>query len=450
MGVLDGTRQNSFNNKAVVLNLVLWGLITAAGILFFTVKRQTAKKLMKVVCIYIVLIQVVSLFVLLISSDPSVYHNDKYVLTTDGMVEVSSDDNILVLVLDKFDGRYMDWVLEDDPDFLSPLNDFTNYTNASGEFPGTFTGVPYLLSGTPFDEECDEAYVTYAYKDKNLLTELNNAGYELGVYTSNQLVPQNMHNIISNYKDGISIKCDIISMFSLMTRSSKYKMAPLEVKMHYIYDTSDVGLLVNDERIVNILCDVPFYKKLVQEGLKISSDSTSKAFKFIHMYGAHPPYTMTENFQKLSYDVLRRDDDEMALSQMRGSLKVVFEYIRQLKEIGKYDDALIIITADHGVVMRDEKGEETPMDFPILLVKEPHKSNDAMVYSKAPVCHADIIATIRNAAGINQSEKVISEYTEGEDRIRYFYATSGAKPFKKYQIVGDVANEESWQLIYSE
>lgn len=446
MGVLDGTSQNLYSSSKIVLNLVLWGVITAAVVLFYKIRRQAAKKVMKAVSIYIVLIQVVSLFVLLISSDKSVFRSDESVLTTDGMVEVSSGDNIIVLVLDKFDGRYMDMVLEDDPDFLSPLHDFTYYTNASSEFPGTNTGIPYLLSGTPFDEECDEEYVTYAYKENNLLTELNNAGYELGIYTGNYLVSQNMKDIILNYKDGISIKCDIKSMFSLMTRSSKYKMAPFAAKMYYVYDTSDIGLLVNDDRIVNILCDVPFYKNLVQEGLTVRQDGSSKAFQFIHMYGAHPPYTMTENFQKLSYDVLRRDDDEMALSQMRGSLKVVFEYIRQLKEIGKYDNALIFITADHGAVMRDENGEKTPVNYPILLFKEPYQSSDRMVYSKAPVCHADIIATIRKAAGINGDEKAISEYAEGEERIRYFYATSGSKSFGKYQIVGDVAEQESWKI----
>lgn len=450
MGVLDGTRKNSYSSSTIVTNLVVWGLIAAAIILFFVTRKTSCKKIMKVMSIYIVLIQIVSLSILLLSSDKNAFGNDQYVLTTNGMLEVGGNENIIVLVLDKFDGRYMDLVLEDDPLFLSPLNDFTYYENASSEFPGTFTGIPYLLSGTPFDEESDEAYVTYSYKDNNLLTDLNSVGYELGIYTNNQLVSQNMKDIISNYQGGISIKCDIKSMFSLMTRASKYKMAPFAVKMNYMYDTSDIGLLVNDDRIVNTLCDVPFYKNLVQEGLRVTSDSSDKAFKFIHMYGAHPPYTMTENFQKLSYDVLRRDDDEMALSQMRGSLKVVFEYIRQLKEVGKYDDALIFITADHGAVMRDKDGEETPVEFPILMVKEPYESRDEMLYSKAPVCHADIIATIRKAAGIYTSDKTIGEYTEGEERIRYFYDTLGAKPFDRYQIIGDVADQESWKIIYSD
>ena len=225
-------------------------------------------------------------------------------------------------------------------------------------------------------------------------------------------------------------------------------MAPFVVKKYYLYDTSDVGRLVNDDRIVNILCDVPFYESLSQIGVSVSLDDTPKMFKFIHMYGAHPPYTMTENYQELSYDVWRTSDDEMALSQMKGSLKIVYEYIKQLKETKKYDNSLIFITADHGASIRDENGEETAVNFPILIVKEPYEHNEELIYSYAPVCQDDIIATIRKISGIDSSVKGIGEY-ENEKRIRYFYATSGSRPFWKYQIDGEVCDNDSWKLLYS-
>ena len=197
MQVLDGTWENAYSSNVIILNMVVWGLIFVIIAIFFAVKKQTAKKIMKVLSIYIVLIQVVSLVVLMVSSEKSAFGNNDYVLTTEKELEVGSEQNIIVFVLDKFDGRYMDLVLEDEPDFLTPLNDFTYYKNAAGEFTGTFTGIPYLLTGTPFDEDSEDDYVTYAYNDRNLLTELNNMGYELGVYTSNQLVPESMKDIIS-------------------------------------------------------------------------------------------------------------------------------------------------------------------------------------------------------------------------------------------------------------
>lgn len=36
-------------------------------------------------------------------------------------------------------------------------------------------------------------------------------------------------------------------------------------------------------------------------------------------------------------------------AQGTGSLKIVYEYLEQLRALGKYEDTTIIITADHGV-----------------------------------------------------------------------------------------------------
>ncbi len=270
------------------------------------------------------------------------------------------------------------------------------------------------------------------------------------MYTNERYVEDNMKDIISNYKDGVRRTCSIWKLFSLMTQCSRYKMAPLGAKNYYIYDTSDIKLLVECDIIVNIENDVPLYRRLTEDGLKISENDSEGTYRFIHMHGAHPPYTMTEDFQYVEYDY-RRDGgyNVPGVSQWKGALKIVYEYIRQLKELGKYEDALIIITADHGITsdISDSEGNMLEASYPILFVKQPYESHEKMLVSDAPVCHTDVISTIKKKIGIVTSDRALEEIGSNENRKRYMINSDF---MKTYEIDGDVRLIENWRLISRE
>lgn len=157
---------------------------------------------------------------------------------------------------------------------------------------------------------------------------------------------------------------------------------------------------------------------------------------------------MTDEFQYLEYDWKRDEHQGSGTSQRRGALKIVYEYLRQLKELGKYDDALIIITTDHGITASsDEDGNMTEISLPILFVKEPGETRDEMIVSSAPVSHADILATIRRQLGINTSDKALKDISEQDDRIRYM-KVSRSDEFEKYEINGDARDIENWRFLY--
>jgi phosphoglycerol transferase MdoB-like AlkP superfamily enzyme len=160
------------------------------------------------------------------------------------------------------------------------------------------------------------------------------------------------------------------------------------------------------------------------------------------MKGAHAQYTMSEDFQHIEYDPRRDIDNGTELSQATGSVKIVFEYIKQLKELGKYDDATIIITADHGSRITSN------LSYPILFVKESGENSNQIKESVAPVCQADLIPTIEKAAGVEYSEPTIEEYAENDTRTRTFRIKDG-NTYIKYEIDGDVKNEGNWKMIYS-
>ena len=125
----------------------------------------------------------------------------------------------------------------------------------------------------------------------------------------------------------------------------------------------------------------------------------------------------------------------------------------EMKKLGIYDNATIIITADHGQNTNVMKESEVDTDYdmtstPILFVKlagEQHE--ERFVNSTAPVSHTDFMATVIKAVGgdAQQYGRTFSQIDSNEGRERIFtYVTPPDKKYKKYIINGDSNDSASW------
>ena len=74
--------------------------------------------------------------------------------------------------------------------------------------------------------------------------------------------------------------------------------------------------------------DAKFAETLRSEGL--STSDSEKSFQFIHLNGAHSPYTLDAEGNEAN-------DETDKITQARGSLAMVSDYFKQLKEMGLYD-----------------------------------------------------------------------------------------------------------------
>lgn len=233
--------------------------------------------MIRIISIWLTLTQIVSLSVLIITSDDTVPKSE-VALTTKGMLEIGNQNNIIVFVLDMFDGRTMDKIQESDAEFLKELNDFTYYTNATSNFCPTHNSIPFLLTGSEYEEDNENTYITYAFSKHNLLNDMKEAEYQIGIYTDTQYVSEEIKDIVDNFGENIHRTCSTIKVFSLMTQCARYKMSPFVAKNYYLYDTSDIAQLVVDDRIVNIDNDIPFYSRLTQEGLAVDESGLRNKF----------------------------------------------------------------------------------------------------------------------------------------------------------------------------
>ena len=111
----------------------------------------------------------------------------EYWLSTEGLCEYSTEDNVLVFVLDRLDYDYIEEVLAYDASFFDPLDGFIGYTDAISTYARTLPALNHILTG--YEEEAykipTEEYFAKSWtaNGKNILRDLSRQGYDIGIYT---------------------------------------------------------------------------------------------------------------------------------------------------------------------------------------------------------------------------------------------------------------------------
>lgn len=437
MEVMEGGMQ-TWPVMTKVVNALIWLAIIGAVIALKYVIKSGVYKIYSMVCIYISLILLVSWGYLGFSADLGTIENE-YELTTLSRLELDRENNVLVFVLDWFDVQVVDKMLDEDEHFLEPLNDFTWYKNMTSAYAYTAMSLPYLLTGVEWRYDMEETlYRDYAFENSTFIEDIAAHNYDVGIYTSSQYVSPDLRDIVVNYADVSVQGWDYGGIVQQMLKCSKYKSYPFAIKSRYWYTDGDLFRVMRSTSVHNTADDTFFYDDLSSNGIKIrSTKKYDGAFRFYHLNSIHPP---------ISTDMV---------SQGRWSFEFIYEYLEQLKQLGLYEGATIIITADHGQNYFDERLLEYDLhekaSSPILFVKKANRKNeDGLQISMAPVSHMEMAASIMEAVcgdtlGYGETFEDINEDSE---RPRYFiYRYYGYRPYTKYEIDGYAGDWDNWTMV---
>lgn len=441
MQQMDGTQQ-VWDIRKIVVNLVIWLIAFICVIIVNRIAQKRLRNAFKIIGYCGFSIQLISLVVLAVITLPTLEF-DNFVLSNEDAFEMAPENNVIVFVLDSYDNQNIEQILEQDPTFLEPLDGFVRYANTTGKYAFTDLGVPYLLTGEETAYEYKEGnYALEANKNSTVLEEIAEAGYTIGLYTEAGFISKDEYVLAENGKytnRTLGVEAEI----EALTKASRYKSFPFAIKNYFSYADEDfVDARRTDVQLHNVYNDAPFVKQLLEE--KISIDGTKEAmFKFYHLHGAHTPYYMNEEFENEETDIM---------SQSKGCMKIVFEFIDQLKENDLYEDATIIITADHGMNFfdRPERAYELGMDLmscPIIFVKNAGDAGTELVTSNAPISHSEIVPTYMQAIiGSNQRYgRTVEEIGENEIRERAFiFGRHNDIPFVKYRVNGNAMDVNNW------
>lgn len=445
--VADGSSLDLMKFKKITLvSTVVW-IALFVGLLLLNAKKKTVcRPLAMIICCCLIIMQGASLVSIGTEQrQPAEENGGKSVLTSKGLYEVSTRDNVIVFVLDMFDTGTLEQLLQDDPKTLDEFTGFTYFRNSTGSMIPTRFGVPFLLTGQmPQDGDTYEGFLDARYERSSFIRDIANQGYDIGLY-SDSLFTNTLDPYASNIVTSDNLDMNAPGLLLSLAKMSLYRESPWLLKPLFWFYTDEVNRSsISSNLDPYVMDDIAYADRLFSEGL--TTNDEEKSFQFIHLLGAHYPYVMDAEGHAAP-----QETDQP--TQARGSLKVVAEYLRDLRDLGLYDQATIIITSDHGRWNLTDKPIETPTT-PILLVKPSETAEEAskpLVVSNVPTGHLDYAATVIDAVGGDTDAygPTVFDIQEG-DRPRYYWmTTSNGKEdvdWLQFEINGDVLDFDNWSL----
>ena len=448
---------------SMVVSAIIWLVIIVVPLVVCLKKPRVTRAVVACLSAALLIVQGVGVASLFIGDDDA-SANGPIIVTEDGLFEVSDKANVVVFVLDNYDTKVFEQAFRDDPAMLEQMDGFVWYKNSAGVMIPTSFAVPYLLTGIDPDENEDlSTYLERRYTESSFLEDLHATNYSIGVYTDtfglaylddDQEQTEIYDNVMNIHPVSEAIRVSPKDTILLLTRCSLYRDMPWVFKPRFWFYTDELNTRIpirsdggDPSQKRYYIDDAGFFGELQTRGLAVQGGDYDGAFRFIHMLGAHSPY----NLDEMSNNVGVGNSDQQR--QARGSMRMVGDYLRRLKEMGLYDKTAVIITSDHGD-WRASMGEPTESTEPILLCKPAGElAFEGVRESSAPVSHADFQASVLDAMGADCSSygATYSAFGEDDARIRNFYHIthddhSRIRSLMKYEISGDVLDFDNWRF----
>ena len=383
---LDGREYNwNENITLAVISTILWILCLVIPFIV----RAFSKKLQTRIVIgasgLLSAMQIVALIVMLLGTERTVDNN--IAVTKENEFMLSTNNNVIVFVVDTLDSQWAETYILDDPKYDGLFTDFTYYDNVVGGGAPTVLGIPALLTGELYNPEISlDVYYKQAYANSSLFRDLKTNGYVVNLFTEEEYLNHaDIEHIDNTVADSLYISEPIKFAKNLM-RLTAYYLSPYIMKEKLSFETSAFSSCYSTvDSVSHFYIDDPqFYLDFKNEGLSITEEG--HVFSLYHLFGAHGPYTMDENGARV--------EQSSWIQQIHGDMKIIGDYIAELKSKGVYENSTIIIVADHGGVSLYQN--------PALFVKQANE-NKAFSINSDPLTFEEVRATF--VSGLPESDR---------------------------------------------
>ncbi len=464
----DNMGEEPLSTTALVVNTAIWivGLGLAVGSAFLQ-KREILRIAAVLIPFVLVGTQVVNIVFTALSNDgiglskeaKARLENPDYevrVMTNDGLTTPSSGKNVVYFVVDRFDEAYAEWAYRETPDVYDELAGFTWFQDNIAMFGHTYPAVAWMLTNQPYSSAQSRSdYYRQAYDEQadTPLKRLHEAGYSVRLYTQSYYaygdafdLPDYIDNVIPRLSLPPTPWSYRFETAGNMMRVALYRCLPFLLKDAVGKNlSSNIGaappieetLYTTDMKEVNgVLTASPF---TTREG---------NGFYFIHIDGCHD---VTYNEQ---WEVPQGEEASDYAVAVRTSFQIIDRYLREMKRLGVYDGATIVITGDHSAPHNDGREVCEPR-LTALFVKPSGVGTGELRRSGAQVAQTDLWATIFQSEGLPYEDYGTSVFDvpEGQDRKRTHrwqtYSTESLDEWV-YEIDGPGENFENWTAVSHE
>ncbi len=475
-GVLDG-RSIPWGEKcwAGVFDLTVWSVALIVAITAFSRFRKP----LLIMALVTFSIQLVSAVVLFFDGSGADLFGSSATAYADGQDEMprfSKTSNIVHIVMDGFQADVFGEIVAESStvDFQRELRGFTFFEGNLGAYPFTQLTIPALVSGKLYRNEIPvDEFVSKTMRGATIV----NAAYEAG------------------YEVDIASQAALTSVYSLGKHHNTYGITTAEYVTHADYVLNDSAKLIDlalfrsvphfgkalvhrDELWVfqglvrseaylhmQYFADLAFLSRLAEQ---MSADRAVPVYKLFHLMLSHQP---TVGNEQCEFDGKNPTHRNFVKIQARCGLLRIVDVLRRMKQLGIYDNSLIVLMADHGawvdVVLPSEAATKRlqaapgsdrlriAMATPALAIKPPGSNGDFRV-SGAPTSITDVPATIAAVAGFDAEfdGRSVLSMNGAEPRVRHHLAypwgtnTKAAGylfPIQEYQVIGDPYDPHAWR-----
>ena len=289
----------------------------------------------------------------------------------------STDQNFYIFLVDAVDSVKFDKQLKK-KEYKNTFKDFTYFKDTSSVYGYTRDSVPQILSGMINDNTYGfHKYSTKAMNSSNLIKELKERDYDINIYEDSLIWDSDKALEVSNLakaKRGVKF----LQFIKNQTKYVLFKYLPFNLKRYSKIET----MHFNNSKVKSnmdyfLWSDWDNYDTFTKEEIQ---KVDNKYFHFIHIEGAHVPFGMCKD---LSYDKKCGYSDKI-----QATIVVIKAYLDRLKKYDVYDNAAIMIMADHGYVIGNKNGAYGRTN-PILFIKGVNEHHD-MLRSDKPISYTDL------------------------------------------------------------
>lgn len=407
-------------------SIVLWAVVIAVmGLLVKRLSMHRVNKIIEVVSICMLLMFTVTL-ITLIASNGGLESKTNICVTTDKELEMSTDCNFVILLLDNTDGGTFSDLVVGNEEYEKVFEDFTYYDNTLSAYPHTEYNVPFLLSGQWFENKTtSNDYFEHVLTSSPLFDELEQRGFSIGMYETDIKIDVDTKDRFENvglYTKKVSSYVDF-ARWQIMLVGIKY--APFDLKRFSVVDPTAFEKLrvVEGESEAFHDANMQFYEMITGRDVTYRDD---KSFKFIHLWGSHPPYEYDKDMNYLP-------DGGTIEQSVEACITMTDEYLNKLKNSEVYDNSVIIILADHG-----EGTYYTENNFnqhPILLIKGIGERHDFQVDS-TPIAFEDMQEAYVKLLDGSDGASVFDELPKVRNRRFLYYDIKNDKYIVEYEQSG--------------
>ena len=398
--------------------------------------------------------------------DLSPYFGDFY--------RLSRERNVIHIVPDNTPGALMYEILASDFDRYSEVFDgFTLFTRAAGRYPRTFASISFFMTGRGPDPGTDfvpslpftRKYIRTTLNEHSVVNTLALHDFKTFAYQWN-----------GSYCAGRYTACTAGDVFRGQTVSSgkatnmgRVGLDLLDIALFQVTPVLIRRYIHNDERwfLSQLVTTTRTYSAIFDLFLEnMTTDERSGSYNYFHVAGGHSPILFDEN---CAYVGTQNENYENIRAQVTCTLLQLERLVQKLKQLGIYDETMIIMHGDHGnpwlTPSLNSVGEAVILPRvsgganPAILVKPP-KIQGPLRFSRAPVSIGDVPATINDAFGLDGQfpgiPMVSLNETSERERVFLWYEIEPGGIFEavlealpkvvRYRIRGDLFSREAWIL----